>query len=73
GVEAREASSFNQNSELIAQQIDNQRQSVEGVSLDEEMVNLIKSQHAFDAASRVITVMDEALDTVISQMGIVGR
>ena len=72
GVEAREASSFNQNSELIAQQIDNQRQSVQGVSLDEEMANLIKSQHAFDAAARVITVMDDALDTVISKMGIVG-
>ncbi|MEW5796551.1 MAG: flagellar hook-associated protein FlgK [Candidatus Zixiibacteriota bacterium] len=72
GVEAREATSFNGNFELITHQIDNQRQSVQGVSLDEEMANLIKSQHAFDAASRVITVMDEALDTVISKMGIVG-
>jgi flagellar hook-associated protein 1 FlgK len=72
GVEAREANSFSQNFELVAQQIDNQRQSVEGVSLDEEMANLIKSQHAFDAASRVITVMDDALDTVVNKMGIVG-
>ena len=72
GVEAREAGSFNQNFELVTQQVDNQRQSVEGVSLDEEMANLIKSQHAFDAASRVITVMDDALDTVVNKMGIVG-
>ena len=72
GVEAREATAFNSNFELISQQVDNQRQSVEGVSLDEEMANLVKSQHAFDAASRVITVMDEALDTVISKMGVVG-
>ena len=72
GVEARQARSFNENFELMSQQIDNQRQSVQGVSLDEEMANLVKSQHAFDAASRVITVMDEALDTLISKMGIVG-
>jgi len=72
GVEAKESTSFSSNFELIANQIDNQRQSVQGVSLDEEMTNLIKSQHAFDAASRVITVMDEALDTVISKMGIIG-
>jgi len=72
GVEAREATSFNQNFEMILQQVDNQRQSVQGVSLDEEMANLIKTQHAYDAAARVITVMDSALDTVISKMGIVG-
>jgi flagellar hook-associated protein 1 FlgK len=72
GVEAREATSFTANYELITQQIDNQRQSVQGVSLDEEMAELVKAQHAFDAASRVVTVMDEALDTVISKMGIVG-
>lgn len=72
GVEAREANSFAGNFELITHQIDNQRQSVQGVSLDEEMANLIKAQHAFDAAARVISVMDEALDTLIRRMGIVG-
>jgi flagellar hook-associated protein 1 FlgK len=34
---------------------------------------MIKFQHAFDAASRVITAMDQALDTVINGMGVVGR
>ncbi len=72
GVEAKESSAFSGNFALISNQVDNQRQSVQGVSLDEEMANLVKSQHAFDAASRVITVMDEALDTVISKMGIIG-
>ena len=72
GVEAREADSFDSNYELVSQQIDNQRQSVEGVSLDEEMANLIAAQHAFEAASRLITAMDEALDTVIYRMGVVG-
>jgi flagellar hook-associated protein 1 FlgK len=72
GVEAREADSFESNYGLISQQIDNQRQSVQGVSLDEEMADLVAAQHAFEAASRLITVMDEALDTVIFRMGIVG-
>lgn len=73
GIETREAASFTSNYELLLQQIENQRQSVQGVSLDEEMTHLIKSQHAFDAAARVITVMDSALDTVISRMGMMAR
>ncbi|MDD5425928.1 MAG: flagellar basal body rod C-terminal domain-containing protein, partial [candidate division Zixibacteria bacterium] len=73
GIEVKEATSFSGNYELLINQIDNSRQSVQGVSLDEEMANLIKSQHAYDAAARVITAMDEALDTVIYGMGIVGR
>ncbi|MFH1374437.1 MAG: flagellar hook-associated protein FlgK [bacterium] len=73
GVEAYQARSFSENSELLVHQVYNARQSVQGVSLDEEMTNLVKSQHAYDAAARIITVMDEALDTVILRMGIVGR
>ena len=73
GIETNEATSFTSNYELLVQQIDNSRQAVQGVSLDEEMTNLIKFQQAYDAAARVITQMDQALDTVISGMGIVGR
>ncbi len=73
GVEAREATSFASNYDLLSHQIDNQRQSVQGVSLDEEMANMVQAQHAYSAAARVITVMDEALDVVIRGMGIVGR
>lgn len=51
---------------------DNQRMSISGVSLDEEMTNLIKYQHAYTGASRVITTMDEALDVLINRMGLVG-
>jgi flagellar hook-associated protein 1 FlgK len=73
GVETHEAQSFSENHELLVHQVLNARQSVQGVSLDEEMTNLVKYQHAYDAAARVITVMDEALDMVILKMGIVGR
>lgn len=73
GIEVSEAKSFSTNYELLVHQVQNARLSVEGVSLDEEMANLIKYQHAYDAAARVITTMDQALDTVINGMGIVGR
>jgi len=73
GIEANKAKSFNSNYELLVKQIEFSRQSVQGVSLDEEMTNMVKYQHAYDAAARVITSMDQALDTVISRMGIVGR
>jgi flagellar hook-associated protein 1 FlgK len=46
---------------------------LEGVSLDEETTNMLKYQHAYQAAARVITTMDEALNTVINNMGLVGR
>lgn len=73
GVETREATSLFENYELLLSQVDNARQSVQGVSLDEEMVSMIRYQHAYDAAARVITTIDQALDTVINRMGIVGR
>jgi flagellar hook-associated protein 1 FlgK len=51
---------------------ENQRLSVSGVSLDEEMTNIIKYQNAYGAAARVITAMDEALDKLINGTGRVG-
>jgi len=73
GIETDEARSMTDNYEVLLNQIESARLSVQGVSLDEEMTNMIKFQQAYDAAARVITAMDQALDTVISKMGIVGR
>ncbi|MEE8576701.1 MAG: flagellar hook-associated protein FlgK, partial [candidate division Zixibacteria bacterium] len=73
GVESKQAQSFTSNFELLLEQIEFSRQSVQGVSLDEEMTNMVKYQQSYDAAARFITAMDQALDTVIATMGIVGR
>ena len=43
------------------------------VSLDEESVSLIAAQHAYQAAARVLSAIDEALDTLINRTGSVGR
>lgn len=73
GVDTRDAQRFRGNFELVVQQITNARESVQGVSLDEEMTELIRAQRAYEAAARVITAADQALETVILSMGIVGR
>jgi len=57
---------------LLKLAAENQRTAIAGVSLDEEMVGLIKYQHAYNGASRVITAMDEALDRLINGTGRVG-
>ena len=48
--------------------LNNYRESISGVSLDEEMVNLIKFQHAYDAAAKLITTVDELLNTVLNMV-----
>jgi flagellar hook-associated protein 1 FlgK len=53
--------------------VDNLRLSISSVSLDDEMVNMIKYQHAYEGASRIITAMDEMLDRLINSTGLVGR
>ncbi|MEW5993887.1 MAG: flagellar hook-associated protein FlgK [Candidatus Zixiibacteriota bacterium] len=73
GMETVEACDNTESFGLLVHQIHNARESVQGVSLDEEMANMVKLQHAYDAAARVITTMDEALDTVIFRMGVTGQ
>jgi len=73
GVEGQEANRMKGNTEILQSQIDNQRQSVSAVSLDEEISNLVKFQHAYNAAARNMTAIDEMLDRIINNMGLVGR
>lgn len=55
--------------EAITAQAYAMRESVSGVNLDEEMVNLSKYQRAYEAASRVLTTADELLENLINTLG----
>ncbi|MFN7252520.1 MAG: flagellar hook-associated protein FlgK [Anaerobacillus sp.] len=72
-VNTNEAERMTRNSDTLRLSVDQRRESVSGVSLDEEMTNLIQFQHAYNAAARTITMVDEMLDKIINGMGLVGR
>jgi flagellar hook-associated protein 1 FlgK len=50
-----------------------QQQSVSGVSLDEEMADMIRYQQAYNAAARLVTAVDEMIGTIVERLGLVGR
>lgn len=73
GVAAQKANDMVESQEVLVEHLMNRRDSISGVSLDEEMIDMIRFQHAYAAAARVMTTMDELLDTIITRMGVVGR
>ncbi|MCF6410147.1 flagellar hook-associated protein FlgK [Pseudalkalibacillus salsuginis] len=72
-VDTQQANRLMNNSETLKQSVEERRQSVSGVSLDEEMTRMMQFQHAYNAAARNITSIDEMLDRIINGMGRVGR
>lgn len=58
---------------LLVDQIDYRRQAMSAVSLDEEMSNLIRYEHSYNAASRIVNVMDEMLEIIVNKIGLAGR
>jgi flagellar hook-associated protein 1 FlgK len=58
---------------MMIQQIDNQRSSLQGVSSDEELGNVIKYQHAYNAAAKVVSTVDQMIETLVTSTGLVGR
>lgn len=72
GVQSQEATRQATNLQDIVSQVDSMRQSVSGVSLDEEMSNMIMYQHAYSSAARFMTTIDETLDKLINGTGRVG-
>lgn len=54
------------NQDVVEQMLLRQRDSVSGVSLDEEMTDLVRFQRAFEASARLITTIDDMLETVVN-------
>ena len=57
----------------VIRQVDDAREGVRGVNIDEEMVAMVQSQHAYAASARLMTAIDEMLQTLITRTGVVGR
>ncbi len=53
--------------------MDEQREAVAGVNLDEEAANMVKYQRAYQAAARLMNTFDEMIELVVTNLGLVGR
>lgn len=69
GIDTGKATTFSDSQSNILDTITNQRLSVSGVDVDEEAMNLVRYQNAYNLSAKVITVMDEIYDKLINYMG----
>ena len=72
GGDLDEANRMQANAQVLTDSVENRRQSVAGVSMDEEMSNLVRFQRAYQASARAMSTMDEMLDVLINRTGKVG-
>ncbi|MDO5096455.1 MAG: flagellar hook-associated protein FlgK [Peptostreptococcaceae bacterium] len=73
GLDIKSTKSVMENHKTVAKEIANMRDSISSVSLDEEGMNLLHYQKSYNAAARLMTTLDEAVGTIINNMGVVGR
>lgn len=66
GVQSQEATRVVDNQSALLHQLNTNKQEKSGVSLDEEMANLVQFQHAYNANAKVISTVDELLDVIIN-------
>ncbi|MDD6550227.1 MAG: flagellar basal body rod C-terminal domain-containing protein [Lachnospiraceae bacterium] len=69
-VDTQECTQFTKNYESIQKSIDTQRQSVSGVDKDEEAMNLVKFQNAYNLSCKVISTLSEMYDQLILRTGV---
>jgi flagellar hook-associated protein 1 FlgK len=70
GVDGQQYSNYLDIQEGIVQQIENRRLSISGVSLNEEMTNLVKFQQIYAASAKMIQTYSEILDILVNRLGI---
>ncbi|MCL6636898.1 MAG: flagellar hook-associated protein FlgK [Alicyclobacillus sp.] len=68
GVQGQQANQQVTNLQALVQQVDTQRQSVSGVSIDEEMSDIIRFQQAYNASAKVISTLNEMLDELLQNV-----
>ena len=70
GLKGQAASRALETEDLIMKDLETMRESISGVSIDEELAQMIKFQHGYSAASRFVSEIDKMLDTIINRMGV---
>ncbi|MEL1136146.1 flagellar hook-associated protein FlgK [Desulfitobacterium sp. THU1] len=70
GVDVQQATRMAEGQAVLVNHMFNQRESLSGVSLDEEMTNLVRFQKSYSAAARIVTMLDDMLNTIVNGMGI---
>ncbi len=70
GIDTDKAATFAESQSNILNSITSQRLSVSGVDVDEEAMNLVRYQNAYNLSAKVISVMDEVYDKLINYMGV---
>ena len=70
GSDVKSATNSQTNAQSLVNAVQSQRQSVSGVSIDEEMSSLLTFQRGYQAAARALTTMDSVLDTLINKTGV---
>jgi len=71
-TETNEAKNFVEKQVELVQQVDGKRKQISGVSMDEEMKNMMIYQHAYNAAARIVNVIDSMIDKIVNGTGRVG-
>ncbi len=69
GLSGERAQSASATHDRIGKELRDLRQSMSGVNMDEELANMIKFQHGYEAAAKFITKVDSMLDTIINRLG----
>lgn len=72
GKETEAAQSALARAEAVQGSLAKEEQTISGVSIDEEMTNMISLQRGYEASARVLTAMDQMLETLIEHTGVVG-
>lgn len=70
GLKGEQAENMLLSQNSIMNDLRDLRDSISGVNIDEELADIIKFQHGYNAAARYVTVIDEMLDTIINRLGV---
>lgn len=72
-IERKASSSILSNHLTVLNQISDSKDAISGVNLDEEMMDMMRYQQSYNAAARLMTTLDQLLDKLINETGVVGR